>query len=98
MQRGIDRRTLAYRLNHGWLVDEALGFTPRHRDHAAEQAPGAESTAKVLIVDGDGKPIPRRQVAALLGIKTTSLTHRLRQYRHPDGSTARVTLASLLAR
>ena len=95
---GIDRRTLAYRLNHGWSVDEALGFTPHSRDHAAEQARSAEAQAKVLVVDDDGNTVPRRGAAARLGIKPQSLTHRLRQYRSADGSTVRIPFSLLLDR
>ncbi len=99
MQRGLDRRTLAYRLNHGWTVDEALGFTPRHRDHAAEQAASAKTQANtlVLVTDNEGRTIPRREAAALLGIQIRSLTHRLRQYRPPAGAAAaRIPLSSLI--
>jgi DNA-binding GntR family transcriptional regulator len=97
MDLDLDRRTLAYRLNHGWTVDQALGFTPRLRDRTAEQAASAEAHARVLVTDGD-RVVPRREAAQRLGIKVTSLTHRLRRYRPADGSTARVPLASLLAR
>jgi hypothetical protein len=95
---GIDRRTLAYRLHHGWPVDQVLGFAPHRRDHAAEQArsPVAQSHVKVQVVDADGRVIPRAEAAARLGVKTRSLIHRLRQYRHPDGSPgAQVPLAML---
>ena len=95
----IDRRTLAYRVNHGWRVDEVLGFAQRPRDRAAEQA-GSRATqdkTRVLVVDGDGKPIPRREAAAILGIQIRSLTHRLRQYRPPAGAAAaRIPLSSLI--
>lgn len=96
---GIDRRTLAYRLNHGWSTEEALGFVPRPRNHAAEQARSSATRAntKVLIVDADGEVVPRAEAATRLGIKPKSLTHRLRQYRHPDGTPAKV-LFSLLDR
>lgn len=95
---GIDRRTLAYRLNHGWSTEEALGFAPRPRDHAAEQARSAATQAntKVLIVEG-GRILPRHEAAARLGIKTRSLIHRLRRFRPADGSSTRVPF-SLLAR
>jgi len=94
---GLDRRTLAYRLNHGWSVAEALGFAARIRDHAAEQARSlaTQANTKVLIVDPDGSIIPRAEAAARLGIKLRSLTHRLRQYRPADGSNTQVPFSLL---
>lgn len=93
---GIDRRTLAYRLNHGWSTGEALGFTPRPRDRTAEQAASAEAHARVLLVDAAGHTIPRREAARRLGIKVASLTHRLRRYRPADGSNAKIPLSLLV--
>jgi hypothetical protein len=93
----LDRRVLAWRLDHGWPVDQALGLTPHPpRDRAAEQAHSlaTRKNTGVLIIDGE-RIVPRREAAARLGVKLRSLTHRLRQYRTADGSTTRVPLSLL---
>jgi len=95
---GLDRRVLAWRLNRGWPIDQALGFAPHPpRDRVTEQARSlaTQANTKVLIVDPDGSIIPRAEAAARLGIKLRSLTHRLRQYRPADGSNTRVPFSLL---
>ena len=93
---GLDRRVLAWRLDHGWPTEQALGLSPHPpRDRAAEQAASAAVNARVQVVEADGRVIPRAEAAARLGIKTRSLTHRLRQYRPADGSSAQVPFSLL---
>jgi len=96
---GLDRRVLAWRLDHGWPTEQALGLVPHPpRDRAAEQAASAAVNARVQIVEqvaGKTRIIPRAEAAARLGIKIRSLTHRLRQYRPADGSSAQVPFSLL---